>query len=191
MTAESGPSEISVLLRRCANGESEAEAELYERVYRDLKVIAGALFRSENRESSLQPSVIVNEAFLRMPRAGEIDWNGRRHFFAVAARAMRRALVDHARARGAAKRPQTIGLEDLDATIGFPDMDPGNLLDIDAALTKLSKMASRASQVIEMRFFAGMTMEEIAQVLNVSERTIKRDWEDGRVWLYTELNRQL
>lgn len=187
MTQRHGPTEISILLKRCGEGDSEAEGQLYELVYSDLKVIARALFRNEGPQSSLQPSVIVHEAFLRMPRAGDIDWKGRQHFFATAARAMRRALVDLARARKATKRPRTDGRTELDANLGMLDVDPSLILDVDAALNRLATLDARTAQVVEMRFFAGMTTTEIATVLNVTDRTIKRDWEDGRLWLHAEL----
>jgi RNA polymerase sigma factor (TIGR02999 family) len=182
-----GSSEISLLLKRCGEGDGEAEKQLFERVYRDLKRIARALFRTESLETSIQPTLLVHEAFLRMPRAGEIDWKGRQHFFAIAARAMRRALVDHARARHALKRPPPQDRLELQPNMAINPANPGTLIAIDEALSRLASIDARAAQVIEMRFFAGMKTTEIAQLLSVSEKTVNRDWEAGRLYLYSEL----
>jgi RNA polymerase sigma-70 factor (ECF subfamily) len=190
MGPSAGASDLSLLLKRCASGDRAAEDELYQVAYRDLKMMARAFFRGEHHRGTLQPSMLVNEAYLRMPKAGEIDWQGRQHFFAIAARAMRRVLVDHARNRAADKRPDPGKRAAFDADIPMDSSDPTLVLAVDEALTRLAGIDPRAAQVVEMRFFADMTTEEIAAVLGVSGRTIKRDWEDGRLWLFSELKRR-
>jgi RNA polymerase sigma factor (TIGR02999 family) len=180
-------SEISVLLKRCAAGDRDAEDRVYEIAYLDLKRIARLLFRSETQKITLQPSVLVNEAFLRMPKAGEIAWEGREHFFAIASRAMRRVLVDHARARKAEKRPDPSKKQELTISSSIDLRDPDQVLIIDEALTRFSEIDPRAAQIIEMRYFAEMTIEEIANVIGRDIRTVKRDWADGRLWLFSHL----
>ena len=180
--------ELTALLKRCADGDADAERQVFDAAYAQLKQLARAVFRGEQKHLTLQPSVLVNEAFLRMPRAGELEWKDRQHFFAVAARAMRRAVIDHAREQAAQKRPhrsQAIPLDD-ETPFVYSD-DPASLLLVDRALDELAAFDSRRARVVEMRFFSGMTHEEIADVLNVDVRTVKRDWQVARLWLYDRL----
>ena len=184
-----GPSELSQLLKRCAAGDGDAEREVFDLAYDQLKRLARGVFRGEWRLQTLEPSVLVNEAFLRMPRAGEIDWQDRRHFFAVAARAMRRTIVDHARGKAARKRPHPSQRVDLDTQSPASFNDPETVLWIDQALDELMQIDPRRARVVEMRFFAGMTHEEIAAVQDIDERTTKRDWQVARLWLYDRLTK--
>jgi len=185
------PGELSVLLNRCAQGDAEAEKQVFEIAYEHLKRLARGVFRGESKQLTLQASVLVNEAFLRMPRAGEISWQNRQHFFAVAAKAMRRTIVDHARERAAAKRPQrsqAVGLQE--EAIVTADTDPTTILVIDHLLSDLATVDPRRARVVELRYFSGMTNQEVASILDVDERTIKRDWQVAKLWLYERLSAQ-
>jgi RNA polymerase sigma-70 factor, ECF subfamily len=184
-----GPSDLSVLLKRCAAGDGDAERAVFDLAYEHLKRLARGVFRAEWRLQTLEPSVLVNEAFLRMPRAGEIEWQDRRHFFAVAARAMRRTIVDYARGKAARKRPHPSQRVDLDSQSPAAFTDPETVLWIDQALDELMQIDPRRARVVEMRFFAGMTHEEIAAVQHLDERTTKRDWQVARLWLYDRMTK--
>lgn len=189
-----GPNQLSLLLTRCAGGDADAERQVFEIAYEHLKRLAHGVFRGESKQLTLQASVLVNEAFLRMPRAGEISWQNRQHFYAVAARAMRRTIVDHARERAAAKRPQRSQAVELqDEAIlnpGTPGSDPTTILMVDQLLSELALMDPRRARVVELRYFSGMTNHEIADVLNVDERTVKRDWQVAKLWLYERIAAQ-
>jgi len=183
MSPDSG--EITILLRRAAARDSVARDQLFQLVYPKLRRLAAAYMSKERRGHTLQPTALVHEAFLRIPDTG-VDWQGRSHFFAVAATVMRRVLVDHARAvmsekRGAGKKVE------LTDTLVYDVQQPRHMVELDSAMKRLSEMQPRQSQVVEMRFFAGMTEDEIAEVLNVNPRTVKRDWKVARAWLLAEL----
>jgi len=182
--------QLSILLKDCAGGDADAERQIFEIAYAHLKRMARGALRGEAKQWTLQPSMLVNEAFLRMPRAGEIDWKNRQHFFAVAARAMRRTIIDHAREQAAAKRPprsQRVELDEQQPLTGIKD--PHSLLLLDQALQELTAIDPRRARVVEMRFFAGMTHEEIAEVLRIDARTVKRDWQVAKLWLYDRLTK--
>jgi RNA polymerase sigma factor (TIGR02999 family) len=184
------PHLLSQLLTRCGDGDAEAEREVFEIAYSHLKRLARGVFKGEQKNQTLHASVLVNEAFLRMPRAGEISWQNRQHFYAVAARAMRRTIVDHARERAAAKRPQrskAVELQDQ-AEIAI-DYDPTTVLLIDEVLAEFATLDPRAARVVELRYFSGMTNAEIAPILGVDERTVKRDWQAAKTWLRERMSR--
>ena len=144
--------------------------------------------RRERREHTLQPTALVNEAFLRLMEARSVRWNDRSHFVAIAARLMRRVLVDHARARGYRKRGgevERIAFDD--AMRNAPDATPLNVIAIDRALDALAAIDARKARVVELRFFAGLSVEETADVLHMSADTIKRDWRLAKAWLSREL----
>src|SRR5205809_5611440 len=156
------PHLLSQLLTRCGDGDAEAEREVFEIAYNHLKKLAHGVFRGETKHQTLHASVLVNEAFLRMPRAGEISWQNRQHFYAVAARAMRRTIVDHARERAAAKRPhRSDAVEIQDQAQLAIDYDPTTVLLIDDLLSDLAKLDPRGARVVELRYFSGMTNQEI------------------------------
>jgi len=176
--------EITGLLRLVANRDDQARDRLFEIVYPQLRRLAAAHLSRERRDHTLQPTALVNEAFLRMPKEG-IDWQGRGHFFAIAAKAMRRVLVDHARGLLSGKRAgQRI---ELTEAIVYDMRRPTDILELDHAMDRLASLHPRQAQVVEMRYFAGMTEEQIADVLGVASRTVKRDWQIARAWLYEEL----
>lgn len=158
-------------------------------VYRELRKIAVGHLQKERANHTLQATALVHEAYLRLTGHQQVDWKSRTHFFAVAARLMRRILVDYARQRDAAKRGGGAVLLQLDEKLTLADDQFELITGIDAALERLERLNRRQAKVVELRFFSGLSEEEIAEVLGVSSRTIKRDWTVARAWLYGELTR--
>ena len=159
-------------------------------VYEELRRLARDYLRRERDGHTLQPTALVHEAYLRLVDDAQIQWQGRAHFFGVAARAMRRILVDHARARNAAKREghlEKIPLENAGDLLADPEVD---LVQLDGALDTLAQSYPRQSEVVELRFFGGLEAREIAEVLQVSEKTILRDWNFAKLFLLREMNEQ-
>lgn len=186
--AETRPGDVTRLLFELKGGKRSAEEQLIPLVYKELHRIASARLRNETRNHSLQPTALVHEAYLRLTRLEEIDWQGRSHFYAVSATIMRRILVDHARANQAKKRGEGGTFISLnDAMLPAPEREP-EILALDEALNKLAKLDERQSKIVELRFFAGMSEEEAGEVLGISARTVKRDWRIARAWLYAELH---
>jgi RNA polymerase sigma factor (TIGR02999 family) len=172
--------DITTLLHAVRRGESGADEQLFAAVYDELRSLARSLLR---RESSItvEPTGLVHEAFLRLDNRAAIDWVDRHHFYGVAARAMRRVLVDRARARQAAKRHGTdITLPELAPDGGDRSM---TILAVDVALEELARLDERQARVVELRWFAGLSVEEAAAVLDVAPATVKRDWAAARAWL--------
>ena len=185
MDPESG--EVTRLLRELKHGNRHAEALLIPIVYNHLRRIATALLRREHVVHSLQPTALVHEAYLRLTQIGEIDWQGRSHFFRISARLMRNILVDHARAQKAKKRGEGFTVVSFNEVFfATPERHP-EILAVDHALDRLARIKQRPADVVEMRFFAGMTEEEIAAALGIASRTVKRDWEFAKAWLYNDL----
>jgi len=178
------PGEVTRLLHAWRHdGGDEARERLIEVVYVELKKIAGAHMRGERRGQTLDATGLVHEAFLRLVPQTRVDWRDRAHFFGLASTCMRRVLVDRARARAAAKRdPEGYRLTDAPAP-----STPEELLDLDRALERLAGQHPRLCRVVEMRYFAGLELSEIAECLAVSERTLKRDWAFARAWLLREI----
>jgi len=183
------PSEITALLNEWSRGDQEALERLMPLVHGELRQLARSYFRHEPEGHTLQPTALVNEVYMRLVEQRKVRWDNRSQFFAFAALLMRRILVDHAKARHTAKRGgdvRKLPLEEALALGGKPlDLD---LLALDAALTELAAFDSRQAQVVEMRFFAGLTHEEIADVLGVSVTTVKRDWQTARRWLFRRMS---
>jgi RNA polymerase sigma factor (TIGR02999 family) len=153
-----------------------------------LRRVARALMRGESRRETLQTTVLVHEAYLRLTGGRPVEWESRTHFLAVSAKVMRRILVDHARARDSEKRGGGAVISAGDFPLRDPQStDPDRLLALDAALERLAALDARQAQIVEMRFFAGMTVEETAHALDISPRTVKREWQMARAWLYGEL----
>ena len=176
---------ITVLLRRLSAGDENAERELFNRVYKALHAMAARKLRGERNDHTMQPTALIHEVYLTMCDAN-IKWADRRHFFMIAARTMRRILIDYARQRNASKR---VGGQrvDLDKAQVFSLDNPEFLLSLDQCMDRLRQQSERACQVVELRAFAGLSMDSIASSLGVSTRTVKRDWQTARVWLYKEL----
>ncbi len=184
---ESSPGEVTSLLLELKQGNRAAEDRLVPLVYKELRRIAGIYLRREDRNHSLQPTALVHEAYLRLTRIEEIDWQSRSHFYAVSATLMRRILVDHARAQNARKRDGGELVPLYEMFIAAPGRTP-EILALDEALHRLAGLDERQSKIVEMRFFAGMTEEEIGEALGISTRTVKRAWRVARAWLYSELH---
>jgi len=184
------PGAVTLLLARAAEGDSGAVTSLFDLLYRELRGLAVSAMRSERGNHTLQPTALVHEAFMRLADDTAAIEN-RRHFFGVAASAMRRILVEHARARHAAKRgghAPRVSIDDV--SVAAPAaLDPVDLESLDAALTELARLDPRQARVVELRYFAGLTVEEAADVLGASPRTVKRDWQMARAWLRREMSR--
>jgi RNA polymerase sigma-70 factor, ECF subfamily len=181
--------EVTRLLCDLRSGRKDVEAPLFSLVYDELRRIAASYLRRERRDHTLQPTALVHEAYLRLVDQSEQNWHNRAHFVGIGAHLMRQILVDHARRRHAAKRggsAQPVMLDDL-AVPGA--MQPEELLALDEALSRLEERDSRQSEIVEMRFFGGLTEEEIGKHFGVSPRTIKRDWSVARAWLYAEITK--
>ena len=179
--------EITSLLRRLAAGDKSAEAELVPSVYAELKRLAAAFLRRERPDHTLQPTALVHEAYLKLAGQPTPHWQDRSHFFAMAATVMRRILTDHARQHRALKRGAgqiDLKLENLQLA---GDGECELVQNLDEALDRLALFAPRQALVVELRFFGGMTEDEIAIHLAVCSRTIKRDWTIAKAWLYGEL----
>jgi RNA polymerase sigma factor (TIGR02999 family) len=177
-------------LVRLRDGDGEALDRLLPLVYDELRTLARSLLRNENPGHTLGATALVHEAYMRLARRNEIEPQDRTHFFAIAAQAMRRILIDHARLRGAQKRGSgqvALSLEHAGALL--TDEGSGELLMIDEALDRLSKANPRAAQVVERRFFAGLTLDETAASLGLSTKTVQRDWTLARAWLQKEILR--
>ncbi|MEG9432144.1 sigma-70 family RNA polymerase sigma factor [Terriglobus sp. ADX1] len=180
------PQRVTQLLRRAQAGDSEAASALMPLVYRELHALAERKMRFERPNHTLQPTVLVNEAYLQLLNLDNLDCQNKAHFFALASNIMRRVLVDHARSAKAAKRPgahQQVTLSSQ-ALVSAPPID---ILALNSALEALATFDKRQAQVVEMRFFAGLSFEEIAEALDISVRTAKRDWSMARAWLHAEL----
>ena len=179
------------LLAQVSSGQAGARAALFDVLYAELRRLAGAVMRRERPDHTLQPTALVHEAYIRLMGPGGAFEN-RAHFLAVAATAMRRVLVDHARARQTDKRGGSsarLDVEDLDS-LAREDVEPEiDLLALDDALTRLDALDPRQGRIVELRFFGGLTVEETAEVVGISERTVKREWQISRAWLSRELKR--
>jgi RNA polymerase sigma factor (TIGR02999 family) len=178
---------ITEFLARARDGDAESERRLFDAVYRELHRLASGLMRKERRNHTLQASALVNEAYLRLVGQEGMAWESRNHFYMAAARVMRRILIDHARRRQAGKRFTGQRRVDLNEAMVVAEENAGQMLDLDAALTRLAELDPRQSQIVELRFFAGLTVEETARVMGISEKTVKRDWAVARAWLEGEL----
>jgi RNA polymerase sigma-70 factor (ECF subfamily) len=175
------------VLERVRQGERQALDELVTLLYPELRRRAARYLRQERRAHTLQPTALVNEAYLRLFGAAGLEWNDRAHFLAAMAQQMRRILVDYARARNAQKGPGGQVRVDLEDLANIHDYHPIDLLAIDEALTQLAAIDERASRVVELRFFGGLLELEAGEVLGISVATVKRDWLFARAWLLDRL----
>jgi RNA polymerase sigma factor (TIGR02999 family) len=184
----SSPGEVTNLLIQLRNGNRDAESKLVPLVYGELRRLAARYMRGERPGHTLQATALVHEAYLRLAGNRKIDFQNRAHFFGLAASLMRRILVDHARAKQAQKRGGDEKQVSLDEAIV---LQPGRhqlFLALDQALDRFAKIDARQSRIVELRYFGGLTEQEVAEVLGVSVRTVKRDWEAARAWLYQQMN---
>jgi RNA polymerase sigma factor (TIGR02999 family) len=190
----SPPKPASEILRAYLEGAAKSGAardELLELVYSDLRRLAASYLRGERQGHSLTPTDLVHEAYTRLFGQTRVDWRGRTHFFAVAAQAMRRVLVDHARRHSRIRHGGDWKRIAIDPALARDDdqgLSPEEVLALDAALTRLAAIDSREAQVVELRFFVGLSNPEIAEYLGVSTRSVTRDWLHARTWLRRELS---
>lgn len=183
-------SEISRILREWNDGDGGAKERLIPFVYDELKRQARRLMSKERMNHTLQPTALVHEAFLRLSEQSGIDWKNRSHFYGIASRLMRQILIDYARLHAAAKRGGDSVHFSLDS-VQIPVAERADsFLILNEALERLESFDEKQAQIVEMRFFGGMSNQEIAKALNVSERTVMREWQAARLWLYRELNRK-
>jgi len=189
MTAgQSEPQEVTRLLLAWNDGDESALEKLVPQVYQELRRLAKRQMRREHPEHSLQTTALINEAYLRLVDLRNVQWQNRAHFFALCARLMRRILVDFARSRHYAKRGGGAQPVSLDESLVVSPTHSTDLVAVDDALKALAKVDGRKAQVVELRFFGGLTVEESAEVLKVSPETVRRDWKLAKVWLVRELS---
>lgn len=180
--------EVTQILHEWSDGDGDAPARLMPLVYNELKRQARNYLARERGSHTLQPTALVHEAYLRLVDQTRISWQNRAHFFGIAANMMRRVLVDYARAHATEKRGGTairLSIEDIQVPL---EQRASDLVALDEALEKLTELDERKARIVEMRFFGGLTDEEIAEVLKISSRTVLRDWKTARLWLYRELS---
>ena len=180
--------QVTQILHDWSGGDREAPERLMPLVYDEMRRIARSFISRERQGHTLQPTALVNEAYLRLVDQNSVTWQSRAHFYSVAASMMRRVLIDHARTRATEKRgggAVRLSLEDVQVPI---EERAANFVAMDEALERLSQFNERGRKIVEMRFYAGMSEEEIAEVLGVSTRTVLRDWKAARVWLFRELS---
>jgi RNA polymerase sigma-70 factor, ECF subfamily len=181
---------ITRLLLDWRNGDQTALDRLMPLVYEELRRMANHYMRNERRGHTLQTSALVNEAYLRLVDHENIEWQNRAHFFGVAAQAMRRILVDHARTRNYQKRGGGAQQVSLDEAMTLAGDRAAELIALDDALRELAKMDERKSRVVELRYFGGLSLEETAEALSVSIPTVTRDWNTAKAWLMREISRK-
>jgi RNA polymerase sigma factor (TIGR02999 family) len=179
--------DVSGLLRAWSDGDRSALDQLTPIVYEELRRLAAHYMRQEHAGHSLQATALVNEAYLRLVDYKHMRWENRAHFFAVSAQLMRRILVDHAR-RHNLKRGRGVEHLSLDETAVVGGERPDDLVELDNALEGLARMDPRKAQVVELRFFGGLSVEETAEVLKISGVTVMRDWSSAKAWLYREMS---
>lgn len=183
--------DVTLLLGRVTNGDEDAASKLIPVVYEELRRLAGGYMRRERSDNTLQPTALVHEAYLRLVEQRSVDWQGRAHFFAIAAQMMRRILIDHARHRLREKRgsgDKPISLDEAEATVIAPEQSL-ELVKLDQSLERLAKIDRRQGKIVELRFFGGLTVDETAQMLGISPKTVKRDWTFAKAWLHGDLKR--
>lgn len=179
--------DVTRLLSDWSNGDRRALDELLPLVYEELRRLAGAYLRREREAHTLQSTALVHEAFLRMVNQRDVEWHGRAHFFGIAAQMIRRILVDHARAQRTAKRGSGAVMLELDESIAASQQRDLDLIALDDALSRLGAMDRRQGRIVELRFFAGLSVEDTAEVMGISTATVKREWASARAWLFREV----
>jgi RNA polymerase sigma factor (TIGR02999 family) len=194
--AEDREGEVTAIVARLkgtgAAGQVSAE-KLFPHVYDELRMLARRYLSRERPGHTLQPTALVHEAYIKLVDQSKVDWQGRTHFFAVGARVMRNLLIDHARAKGRAKRgggQRKVTLAEGLTPLGSCELDAEGLLALNEGLDRLAKLDPRQAEVVELRFFGGLTVPEVAMLLDVSPRTVEGDWAHARAWLKRELSRR-
>ncbi|HEX8814597.1 MAG TPA: sigma-70 family RNA polymerase sigma factor [Terriglobales bacterium] len=186
---DSPSQQITELLRQWNQGDAQAREELMPLVYNELRRLAAAYLRRERGDHTLQPTALVNEAYLKLIEQKDVSWKDKGHFFAITAQLMRRVLVDHARGHLAKKRGSGAKVA-LDDVVVMSNDQPGDLLSLDESLGALQKVDARQAQIVELKVFAGLSVEEISELLQISPATVKRDWSMAKAWLSVEISRK-
>jgi RNA polymerase sigma-70 factor (ECF subfamily) len=178
---------VTLLLSKLRDGDDGAAAKLMPVVYNELRRLAGAYMRRERPEHTLQPTALVHEAYLKLIDQRSIDWQSRSHFFGIAAQLMRRILIDHARSNLREKRGGGQKAVPLEDNFAFSPEQSEELIRLDEALDRLAGLDVRQSKIVELRFFGGLSVEQTAESLKISPKTVKRDWAVAKAWLHSEL----
>jgi RNA polymerase sigma factor (TIGR02999 family) len=182
------PGEITGLLAKIGSGEAEASTRLISLVYRELRAIAGRCMQRERSDHTLQPTVLVHEAYLRLASKSGVQWQSRAQFYGFAAQIMRRVLLDYARERRALKRGGAAAHISLDDAFLVAEDQLEKVLMLDESLQRLAAVDPQQNRIVELRFFAGMTLEETSQVMGISTATIKREWSHAKAWLHRDMS---
>lgn len=193
MDHEADVTEIVSRLKESGGADRASAEELLPHVYDELRVLARRYLSRERPGHTLQPTALVHEAYIKLVDHSKVDWQGRTHFFAVGAKVMRHLLIDHARAKGRAKRGgdrHRVTLGDGLTPFGGRELDTEDLLALNEGLDRLAELDARQATVVELRFFGGLTVPEAAMILGVSKRTVEGDWAHARAWLKRELSRR-
>jgi RNA polymerase sigma factor (TIGR02999 family) len=180
--------QVTALLARWNQGEAAAREALVPLVYEELRRVARKCLAEQRRDHTLQSTALVHEAYLRLVGRTSVHWQDRVHFFAVAARLMRGILVDHARRHSAAKRGGNAVTLVLDEAVVLPKKNEVDLVALDDALTRLANLDARQCQIVELRFFGGLSIEDVSQVVGISPATVKREWATARLWLHNAMS---
>ncbi|MBV9082179.1 MAG: sigma-70 family RNA polymerase sigma factor [Acidobacteriaceae bacterium] len=188
MPADVSSENLTQLLIDWSNGDTQALDKLTPLVYRDLRRLAQSYLRAESHNYTLQSTALVHEAYLRLIDQRNVRWQNRAHFFGISAQLIRRILVDHARARKAEKRGGSADVLQLDESIVAPDTQNVDLVVLDNCLRALAEIDAQQARVVELRYFAGLTVDETAEVMRISPRTVKREWRLAKAWLHRELS---
>ena len=191
MSIAASSAEITSLLKAWSSGDEAALSRLAEGVYPELRLMARRYMKNQSQGNTLQATALVHEVYLRLVDVTKVEWQQRAQFFAMAAQMMRRILVDAARARGADKRGGGAQKVNLDETALLSSAADPSILALDEALTAFSEVAPRQAKVVELRYFGGLTEEEIVAALKISPRTVRRDWDFAKTWLFRELSHKI
>jgi RNA polymerase sigma-70 factor (ECF subfamily) len=190
LTAMSENQEVTMLLFALTRGDEDAAAKLMPVVYNELRRLAGSYMRRERADHTLQATALVHEAYLKLIDQRSVNWQSRAHFFGVSAQLMRRILIDHARSLSRHKRGGEQKKVSLDEVVVFAERQADELLAVDDSLNVLAKIDPRQARVVELRFFGGLSVEEAADVLGVSPKTVKREWSVAKAWLSADLKQR-
>ena len=181
--------DVTQMLEALGDGDTRAPELLLPAVYDELRRLAHGYMKNERAEHTLQATALVHEAYLQLVDWKNVSWQNRAHFFAAAAQMMRKVLVDHAREKNALKRGGGTTTIALDAAISFPERDNVDLMLLDSSLSELAQFDPQQARIVELRFFGGLTIEETAHALGISDSTVKRDWQMAKAWLHSRMSR--
>jgi len=180
---------VTDLLRAWGRGDFDARNDLMRLVYAELRRRAALYLRHERMDHTLSPTALVHEAYLRLIRQKRVAWQNRAHFFGIAAQLMRRILVDHARGQQRVKRPNAALRVTFDETLGLTQPPDWDLLVLDEALSELTALDAQQGHIVELRYFGGLTEQEVAEALSISRSTVTREWQTARAWLYRRMTK--